>query len=106
MISFPLIGNIQIAGLTVPELQTLLAQKYITKPNIDIQIVKYGSLRVAVLGEVKQPGIIFLRGKTTILEAVTMAGGLTENADLINTYLIRGKDIIPIDFMPCLKKVA
>ncbi len=37
-----------------------------TKPNIDIQIVEYGSLRVAVLGEVNKPGIIFLRGKTTI----------------------------------------
>ena len=107
MISFPLIGNIQIAGLTVPELQTLLTQKlseYITKPNIDIQIVEYGSLRVAVLGEVNKPGIIFLRGKTTILEAVAMAGGLTENADLINTYLIRGKDIIPINFYTLFKK--
>ncbi|MEA1994729.1 MAG: polysaccharide biosynthesis/export family protein [Campylobacterota bacterium] len=107
MISFPLIGNIQIAGLTVPELQTLLTQRlseYITKPNIDIQIIKYGSLRVAVLGEVEQPGIIFLRGKTTILEAVAMAGGITEDADLINTYLIRGKDIIPIDFYALFKK--
>ena len=107
MISFPLIGNIQIAGLTVPELQTLLTQKlseYITKPNIDIQIVKYGSLRVAVLGEAEQPGIIFLRGKTTILEAVAMAGGLTENADLINTYLIRSKNIIPINFYTLFKK--
>lgn len=107
MISFPLIGNIQIAGLTVPELQILLTQKlseYIVEPKIDIQIIEYGSKKVVVLGEVGKPGVIFLRGKTTILETVAMVGGLTANVDLINAYLIRGKDIIPIDFYALFKK--
>jgi polysaccharide export outer membrane protein len=99
-ISYPLIGDIWAVGLTIPELQRNIVEKlkeYIAVPKVDIQIIKYGSRDVSILGEVREPQIIYLRGKTTLLEAIAQAGGLTENANLKGSYVIRKNKIIPID---------
>ncbi len=82
-ISFPLVGDIEAAGLTIPDLQTNLLEKlkvYIVSPKIDIQIIKYGSRNVSILGEVLNPQVIFLKGRTTLLEAISVCGGLTPKA--------------------------
>lgn len=100
MISYPLIGDIKAVGLTIPELQQGIVKRlkaYIVAPKIDIQIIKYGSQNVSILGEVKAPQVIYLKGRTTLLEAITMSGGLTENANLKGVYIVRKDKIIPID---------
>ncbi|VAX34281.1 hypothetical protein MNBD_NITROSPIRAE03-2076, partial [hydrothermal vent metagenome] len=66
-------------------------------PKVDIQIIKYASRDVSLLGEVENPDVIYLRGKTTLLEAIAKAGGLTEKANLKGAYIIRKNRIIPID---------
>ncbi|NOZ25084.1 MAG: hypothetical protein GXO94_03200 [Nitrospirae bacterium] len=100
MISYPLIGDIKAAGLTIPQLQRNIVERlkeYIVAPKVDIQIIKYASRDVSILGEVENPHVIYLRGRTTLLEAIAKAGGLTEKANLKGAYIIRKNRIIPID---------
>jgi len=100
MISYPLIGDIKAAGLTIPQLQHNIVEKlkeYIVAPKVDIQIIKYASRDVSILGEVENPHVIYLRGRTTLLEAIAKAGGLTDKANLKGAYIIRKNKIIPID---------
>ncbi|VAX34334.1 hypothetical protein MNBD_NITROSPIRAE03-1342 [hydrothermal vent metagenome] len=100
MISYPLIGDTKAAGLTIPQLQRNIVEKlkeYIVAPKVDIQIIKYASRDVSILGEVKVPHVIYLKGRTTLLEAIANAGGLTEKANLKGAYIIRKNKIIPID---------
>ena len=100
MISYPLIGDIKAAGLTIPQLQRNIVQKlkeYIVAPKVDIQIIKYASRDVSILGEVEAPQVIYLMGRTTLLEAIAKAGGLTEKANLKGAYIIRKNRIIPVD---------
>jgi polysaccharide export outer membrane protein len=105
MISYPLIGDVMAAGLTIPELQQRIIERlkeYITAPKIDIQIIEYGSRDVSILGEIKNPQVIYLRGKTTLLEAIARCGGVTEKANLKGAYIIRKDRIIPIDLYALL----
>lgn len=107
MISFPLIGDIKAVGLTVSELQQRIVKRlkaYIVAPKIDIQIIKYGSRKVSILGEVKTPQTVYLEGRTTLLEAIAMSGGLTENANLRGAYIVRKDKIIPIDLYALMRE--
>ena len=49
-------------------------------PKVSVSIVSFGSMRVFLLGEVKKVGAVELQGKTNIMQAVSMAGGLTDFA--------------------------
>lgn len=92
-ISFPLIGDIQASGLTIPELDGEITRRlteYVRFPEVSISIKKIGGSRVIVLGQVSSPGIYAVAGKRTIMEAVAMAGGLTRDAVPSSTILIRG----------------
>ena len=107
MISYPLIGDLKAAGLTIPELQNNIIEKlreYITDPKIDTQIIQYGSRNVSILGEVKKPQVIYLKGKTTLLEAIAETEGLTDKANLKGAYIVRQNKIIPIDLHALIKE--
>jgi polysaccharide export outer membrane protein len=83
-ITFPLIGEVQVSGITAIELEKkiagLLADGYIVKPQVAVFIEEYKSKKVSVLGEVAKPGLVILRGKSTLLEVISDAGGITPNA--------------------------
>jgi polysaccharide export outer membrane protein len=83
-ILFPLIGQVSTKGLTVIELTNkitrLLEKDYLVDPQVNINIAEYNSRHVYILGSVFKPGLYPLKGETTILEAVTMAGGITPEA--------------------------
>jgi polysaccharide export outer membrane protein len=99
-ISYPLIGDLQAAGLTIPELQDRLVARlgeYIAAPKVDIQITKYASRNVSILGEVAQPRVMYLSTRTTILEAIAAAGGLKPTANLKDAYMVRQNKIIPLN---------
>jgi polysaccharide export outer membrane protein len=82
MISFPLLGNIKVAGLTVTELERklteLLAKDYLVDPQLSVFIEGYHSKKVFVLGAVNKPGAYELTGDATILELISRAGGITK----------------------------
>jgi len=84
-ISLPLIGMVQASGLTSEQLEASLADKlaesYLQNPQVSIFIKEYTSQRVTVEGAVKKPGVYPIKGKTTLLQALAVAEGLTSVAD-------------------------
>lgn len=84
MISFPLIGPVKLGGLTVGQAEkkiaSLLNDEYLVDPQVTVFISEYRSKKVSVLGEVKMPGLYELNSDITLLDIISKAGGLTENA--------------------------
>lgn len=82
-ISFPLLGDLEVAGLTEKNLQKklteLLAKGYLVDPQIIVRVVEYRDY-VYVTGEVKKPGAYSYEENMTVIKAVTLAGGLTDMA--------------------------
>jgi len=83
-ISLPLLGEVEVEGLTSAEvekkLRQLLEEKYLQDPQVTIFIREYQSKRVSVLGAVQKPGTYELLGRQTVLQLISQAGGLTEDA--------------------------
>lgn len=93
MLSFPLVGDIQASGLTVTQLDQQLTERlkeYIKYPEVSISIKKLGGKKVIVLGEVMHPGVYSVTGTRNILEAISLAGGFTNNAVTSSVVVIRG----------------
>lgn len=96
MINVPLVGGIMAGGRTVPELEKELAERYadgyLQNPQVTIFVKEYTSQRVTLEGALKKPGIYPLTGRTSLLQAVAMAGGTDEFADLRGVVLFRTID--------------
>lgn len=93
-ISLPLIGGIMAGGRTIPELEAELARKYsdgyLQKPQVSVFVKEFTSQRVTLEGAIAKPGMYPLTGKTTLLQALTLAGGIDEkSADLGGIVLMR-----------------
>ena len=82
-ISFPLFGSVQAAGLTAQELQALLEfklHKYMKDPHVDVLVSSVESHPISVVGAVKKPGVFQVRGLKTVLEMLSSAEGLADDA--------------------------
>jgi polysaccharide export outer membrane protein len=83
-IVMPLVGDIQVAGLTVAEVQSklisLLAKDYLVNPQVEVKVREYRSQFVSVVGEVNGPGRQPLRGRTRLIDALIEAKGFTPRA--------------------------
>jgi len=82
--TYPFIGHVQAAGLTVPQLTAAMARRlaegYLVDPQLTIAVTQYSSQQVYVLGAVKSPGVQTLKRNTTLLELLAAAGGPTPEA--------------------------
>jgi polysaccharide export outer membrane protein len=94
-ISMPLIGQINVKGLTITELEKNLVQQYLNgylkKPNVTVTIIKYRPFYIN--GEVNNPGSYEYRKGLTVQKAVTLAGGFTERASTKSISLKSEDDI-------------
>jgi polysaccharide export outer membrane protein len=91
-ISIPLIGEMPASGKTATELQKEIAQKYarfVAEPSVTVVVKEVNSPKVSVLGEVKNPGVYKIRDRATVLDAIALAGGLTEYAKKDKVTVIR-----------------
>ena len=91
-ISLPLIDDIQAAGLTPLQLKEVLIKKlneFVNVPNVSVTVTEANSFKVYVSGQVKTPAVYRLRGETTILQIIPMAGGFTEWANQKKVVIIR-----------------
>jgi len=83
-ITLPLLGEIEVEGLTKVELERklsqLLEEKYLQNPQVTIFIREYQSKMVSVLGAVRTPGSYGLIGRQSLLQIIAQAGGLTPDA--------------------------
>jgi polysaccharide export outer membrane protein len=83
-ISLPLLGAVTAAGLTPRELETtleeLLHQKYMKDPHVSVFVRDMQSHPVSVMGAVRKPGIFQIRGNKTLVEILSLAEGLADDA--------------------------
>ncbi|TKB91137.1 MAG: polysaccharide export protein [Nitrospira sp.] len=78
--SFPLVGDIQAEDCTVEEIRSDLVKrltKYIPNPNVSVAVMKIVSYKVYVVGRVNKPGEYLVGHYTDVLQALSLAGGLT-----------------------------
>lgn len=91
-ISFPLAGDIRASGLTFAELKERIKTRltdYIKHPEVSISFRKSGGKKVVVMGAVKHPGVYFVTGENTVMEAIASAQGFTDTASPSGVTLIR-----------------
>ena len=82
-IDLPLAGRIEAAGLTLDQFKAELSgklSKYITSPEISINLADSGSQPVSVIGEVNLPGVQQLSGSRRLIEVISLSGGLKPDA--------------------------
>jgi polysaccharide export outer membrane protein len=104
-VSLPLLHDVQAAGLTPMDLRAALTTslaRFVAEPVVSVIVREVHSVKVTVLGEVKTPGRYEVRSRTTVLDVLAMAGGLSQYASRGHiTILRRDGDIVrqlPFDF--------
>ena len=84
-ITYAYAANVQAAGKTIRQLHDVLVKKLsevIERPQIDLKVVGFKSQRTYVTGEVKKPGVLAISEiPLTLIDALNLAGGLSERAD-------------------------
>jgi polysaccharide export outer membrane protein len=91
----PLLGEVNVAGMTVREAQDhirkLLNADYLVDPQVYLNIASYTQRKITLIGQVVRPGSYELQGNESlgILEAIGMAGGFTRIADSKNVTVKR-----------------
>jgi polysaccharide biosynthesis/export protein len=82
-INVPMLGRLHAAGFTVRELEAEIKTKlgaYIYQADVSVMITNYRSQPVSVIGSVNRPGTIQLEGHKTLVEVLSLAGGLSSDA--------------------------
>ena len=82
-INLPMAGRIHVAGMTVEQLEGELTErlkKYIRNPEVAVNVTGFKSQPVSVIGFVGNPGVIQLEGRKTLIEVLSLAGGLKQDA--------------------------
>jgi polysaccharide export outer membrane protein len=91
-ISLPLIGEMPASGKTATDLQKEIAlrlKEFVADPTVTVVVKEVNSPKVSVLGEVKNPGMYKIKDRATLLDAIALAGGLTEYAKRNKIVVIR-----------------
>ena len=119
--SFPLIGEVQVMGLTLEQLNQLLTVqlgRYIKNPQVSVAIRETAGRKIIILGEVKTPGVYRMgeahggggsrpTRRATLLEAIALAGGFDDHAQPKHVVVLRGDEHHPhtlvLNLQPALK---
>ena len=111
-LNFPLVGEIDINGLTVYEFTQLLTKElseYIINPKITVNVSKLGTTRVFVMGEVRNQGMYELSKSHRVMDALGAAGGFTQKAAKKDIYLVRnlgreGENVQKLNILNYMRK--
>ena len=97
-ITYPLIGQVHAAGRTAHDLEVDLKQKlgekYLRSPQINVLVKEYNSQRVTISGAVKTTGVYAIKGRTTLLQVIAMAGDIdvsTASGDIVVFRTVDGQ---------------
>jgi polysaccharide export outer membrane protein len=98
---YPYVGMVKAAGMNIAAIRDLLTEKlsaYIQDPQLDVRVVAFRSKRVYVVGEVESPGLIPIDDvPLTIVDAISLSGGLTDNAHKSGVNVSRDGTVHEID---------
>ena len=105
-VTLPLAGDVQAGGLTAEEIQknvTTSLSKLVVKPNVTVTVQQVLSQKYYMDGEVGRPGEYQLTAPLTVLEAISIAGGLREFANQKKIYILRGDQRIRFNYKEVIK---
>jgi polysaccharide biosynthesis/export protein len=91
-VSLPLLNDVVAAGLTPEQLRlrvTEAAAQLIEEPTVTVIVKQINSRKVFITGEIAKPGPYLLSGPTTVLQLLSMAGGVNDFADAENIAILR-----------------
>jgi polysaccharide biosynthesis/export protein len=83
MITLPLLGEVRAAGLTISALEQALRERYdhyLHNPQVGVYVKEFRGQRVTVTGAVRTPGVLQLTGPKTLVDLLSLAGGLSDKA--------------------------
>lgn len=105
VISFPLVGDIDITGMNTTQLREVAAkriQEFVPDATVTVMLLQINDLKAYVIGKVARPGVFPINMNTTVLQFLAMAGGLNPFAAAGKIMVLRqegGKTIkIPFDY--------
>ena len=100
-IFYPYAGMVKAEGMNIAALRDVLTERlgtYIQSPQLDVRVIAFRSKRVNIVGEVNSPGVFPLNDiPMTIADAISLAGGLTENAHKGGVNISRDGRVYEID---------
>jgi protein involved in polysaccharide export with SLBB domain len=88
----PLLGDVEVAGLTVPQLIKRLTKdlsEYLIEPKVSASLLEANSAKIGVLGDVLHPGILVMSKPMSVLEAITASGGVADTGDKSGVVVLR-----------------
>ncbi len=105
-ISMPLIGDVVVDGRTPNDIREDLGVKlkeYVLNPSIMVEVLAVRSKKFTVTGEVGRPGSYPLTGPTTVLDALTNAGGFRDFANKKKITILRGTETLKFNYNDVIK---
>jgi polysaccharide export outer membrane protein len=97
-INYPLLGEIEASGKTAKELEQILAKKlgakYLRDPQVTVLVKEFNSQRVTISGSVKTSGVYAIKGNTSLMQVIAMAGDIdtsTDSGDIVVFRTIDGQ---------------
>jgi polysaccharide export outer membrane protein len=92
-ISLPLVGVVKAGGVTIPDLEKDIADKlkqgFLQDPQVSVFVKEFTSQQVTLEGSLTKPGIYPIKGRTSLLQAIALAEGVTDLADLHGVVIFR-----------------
>lgn len=92
-IDFPMVGEISTFGTTPGKLAHMLTvslREFLRDPQVSINVDKYHTTRLYILGEINKPGLYELNKQHNLLDAIGIAGGYTKDAAKKKVFVIPG----------------
>ena len=88
----PLLGDLDVAGMTVPKLTerlTIELSQFIIDPKVSLSLISANSAKIGVIGDVPRPGVVVMARPMTILDAISASGGFADTGSKSNVTLLR-----------------
>ena len=104
-VHLPLVGSINVSGLTLSEVETTLKavfSLYLNEPWIVVEVATYKSQPLYLIGQFRESGTIYMDRPLNLLQGISEGGGLLDTANLSSARLVRGTQTLPIDLYALL----
>jgi protein involved in polysaccharide export with SLBB domain len=88
----PLLGDVEVAGMTVPRLTERLTKalgEFLINPKVSVSLLEANSAKIGVLGDVMHPGILVMNKPMSVMEAITASGGIADTGDKSGVIVLR-----------------
>lgn len=105
-IHMPLVGAVQIGGMSISEVAAKLSDAYsiyLKEPWVVVEVSEFRSQPLYLIGQFREAGTLYMERPLTLLQGLSEGGGLLDTANLRSARLIREKQTMPVDLMALLE---